>query len=321
MFYLKSLSVGILLASTTASAYSALGRPQNTTGLNPTFVADDKVYWGTCADPKTLSESQNMKIIKANFGQVTPENSMKWDATQPSQGSFNFKESDAFMSFAEDNNLRVRGHTLVWYSQTPDWVKGITDRDTLINVMNNHINTVMGRYKGKIYAWDVVNEALEEDGSLRENVFSTVIGEDYIQIAFETARAADPDAKLYINDFNLDDANYPKTKGMVSLVSKLLEAGAQIDGIGSQSHLGLTALNSLASTGVAEVAITELDIAGAAPEDYVNVANACLNIPTCVGITSWGISDKDSWRVSESPLLFDSNFQPKPAFTAIMDAL
>ncbi|KAL5359065.1 glycoside hydrolase superfamily [Aspergillus floccosus] len=283
MVYIKSLASGVLLASTAASAYSVIGRRQNATGLNSAFVAHNKKYWGTCGDQGTLSQSANVDVIKANFGQITPENSMKWDATEPTQGGFSFDGADYLVNFAQENNLLIRGHTLVWYSQLPQWVQGITDRDTLIDVMKNHITTVMTKYKGQIYAWDVVNEALAEDGSLRDDVFSNVIGEDYIQIAFETARAVDPDAKLYINDYNLDDANYAKTQGMVSLVKKLLDAGVPIDGIGSQSHLRLP-------TPASTSPLVSVSPPGESP-------------------------------TSDSPLLFDANFQPKEAFTAVLNAL
>ncbi|EAU39455.1 endo-1,4-beta-xylanase A precursor [Aspergillus terreus NIH2624] len=283
MVYIKSIASGVLLASTAASAYSVIGRRQNATGLNSAFVAHGKKYWGTCGDQGTLSESANVDVIKANFGQITPENSMKWDATEPSQGSFSFDGSDYLVNFAQENNLLIRGHTLVWHSQLPSWVQSITDKDTLTDVLKNHITTVMTQYKGKIYAWDVVNEVLNEDGTLRSDVFYDVLGEDYIRIAFETAREVDPDAKLYINDYNLDDANYSKTQGMVSLVKKWLDAGVPIDGIGSQSHLGLP-------TPASTSRLVSVSPPGESP-------------------------------TSESPLLFDSSFQPKEAFTAVLNAL
>ncbi|RDB24093.1 Endo-1,4-beta-xylanase 6 [Hypsizygus marmoreus] len=319
--------------------------PTGTGSLDARFKNKGKKFWGSCADSNTLNIAANAAVLKSDFGQVTPENSMKWDALESSRGNFNFAGADTLVNWAVSNGKLIRGHTLVWHSQLPGWVSSINDRNTLTSVIQNHISTVAGRYAGKLYVerdyrngnrrtntkiyvkWDVVNEIFEENGSLRSSVFSNVLGESFVTLAFQAARAADGTAKLYINDYNLD-SNNAKVQGLVALVKRVNSGTRLIDGIGTQMHLeangaggAQAALTALAAAPVSEVAITELDIKGASANDYTTVTKACLAVSACVGITSWGVSDVNSWRSGNTPLLFDNNYKPKAAYTAVIAAL
>ncbi|KAJ3033792.1 hypothetical protein HDV00_005833 [Rhizophlyctis rosea] len=238
------------------------------------------------------------RILSEQFHGTTPGNEMKWDATEPKQGVFNFANGDKLVAFAQSKGLIVRGHTLVWHSQLPSWVaNGNWTRDTLTAVIQNHIANVAGHYKGQVVHWDVVNEVFKEDGTWRPSVLYNVLGEDFVPIAFNAARAADPDAKLFINDYNIDGKG-PESTAMYNLVQKLKAQGVPIDGIGSQAHLIVGTvpssfqdnLQTFASLDV-DVAITEMDIRTATPItpeksqqqmlDYQQTVGACVNTPRC----------------------------------------
>ncbi|KAN0062815.1 hypothetical protein ACQY0O_004635 [Thecaphora frezii] len=300
-------------------------------GLNANFQKKDNRYFGTTSDYSDLTKDIIAKLIKAEFGFITPENSMKWDTIQPSKGNFDFQKAEQVVDFAQTNGLKVRGHTLIWHSQLPTWVKNINNAQELESVMVAHITKVVSQFKGQVYSWDVVNEPFDESGNLRtDNVFYRLLGEKYISIAFKAAYDADKDVKLYINEYNIDDPKYKKTQGFITKVKQWIKEGVPIHGVGSQTHLraqtyptaqyvpeALKAVCAIAK----ECAVTELDLEGANASDYTKPVQACKSIDNCVGVTVWGVSDAVSWRRSMKPLLFDENYNKKPAYCAVLEAM
>ncbi|WTO33252.1 endo-1,4-beta-xylanase [Streptomyces achromogenes] len=289
-------------------------------------------YFGTAVAANHLGESAYAGTLDREFNAVTPENEMKWDATEPTRNTFTFGAADQIAAHAQGQGMKLRGHTLVWHSQLPSWVSGLGASD-LRTAMNNHITQVMQHYKGKIYAWDVVNEAFQDgtSGARRSSPFQDKLGNGFIEEAFRTARAADPDAKLCYNDYNTDGVN-AKSNAVYAMVKDFKARGVPIDCVGFQSHFNSASpvpsdyqanLQRFADLGV-DVQITELDIEGsgtAQAGNYANVVKACLAVTRCTGITVWGITDKYSWRSSGTPLLFDSNYAAKPAYTAVLTTL
>jgi len=223
------------------------------------------------ANQITGKDTAGVRLIKEHFNSITPENCMKSEVLQPEEGKFDFALADQYVDFGQKNNMFIVGHTLIWHSQAPKWFFVDKDgkdvsREVLIERMKNHITTVVGRYKGRVHGWDVVNEAIEDDGSFRKSKFYQIIGEDFIRLAFEFAHEADPEAELYYNDYSMSKEG--KRDAVVKMVRNLQSQGVKIDGIGMQGHMTMgfppleeeeKSIVAFSETGV-KVMITELDL-------------------------------------------------------------
>ncbi|KAF7771591.1 CAZyme family GH10 [Agaricus bisporus var. burnettii] len=311
--------------------------------LNTLAVRAGKKYFGTATDNPELGDAPYVAQLgnTADFNQITAGNSMKWDATEPSRGTFTFANGDTVANMARNRGQLLRGHTCVWHSQLPNWVtSGNFDNSTLLSIVQNHCSTLVSHYRGQMCYWDVVNEPFNEDGSFRQSVFFQKTGTAYIATALRAARNADPNTKLYINDFNIEGTG-AKSTGMINLVRSLQQQNVPIDGIGVQAHLIVGQipssiqqnLQNFANLGV-EVAITELDIRMTLPvtqqkleqqqEDYRTVIRACKAVSRCVGVTVWDWTDRYSWvpgvfTGEGAACPWDENLAKKPAYQGIVD--
>jgi endo-1,4-beta-xylanase len=304
-------------------------------------AAESGRYFGAAIDPDALDERPYRDLAATQLTSVTPENAMKWDSVEPVRGEYDWARADALVAFAKAHGQKVRGHTLVWHSQLPLWlINGKFSPAELKALMVAHIAAEAGRYRGGVYAWDVVNEPFADDGSWRKSIWYEAMGPSYVAIALHAARAADPDARLYVNDYGVETAG-PKMRALYDLIASLKRDGAPIDGVGLQSHFvaGATpadfgaVVQEFASLGV-DVAVTELDLRIGLPpdkqslraqaDDYASVVRACRETPRCVGVTTWGITDDRSWIPSffsgyGAALPFDESCRPKPAVASIIE--
>jgi len=273
-------------------------------------------------------------IAAAEFNLVTSENSMKMAAIQPERGRFEWQDADAQVAFGLESGMRVHGHPLVWHTQLPGWVYSLP-ADQVEQVMRDHIVALMSRYRGRVAIWDVVNEALNDDGGFRSTVWQRSLGEGYVRKAFEIARAADPEATLLYNDYDIATPN-AKSDALYRLASRERAAGAPIDGIGFQLHVSADFnrfdevrrnFRRFADLGL-DIYITELDVAvggerdfGRQAEVYRELLRVCLDVPRCRAFQSWGFTDRYSWRRELEPLPFDARYRPKEAYRALQRTL
>jgi endo-1,4-beta-xylanase len=349
-----------LMATQADSSQSAMA-PAASMGLKDAYAG--KFLIGAAGDiPGRYSEAE-LANIKANYNVITPENCMKPQPTHPLEDTYNWTTSDALVKWCQENNIKVWGHTLVWHAQTGNWFfqsgadgQPVT-RELAMARLKNHITTIVGRYKGRIIGWDVVNEAIEDRGAgetenLRNASWYRRIGPDALTLAFKWAHEADPESKLYFNDYNIDQGameNKGKHASSMLLLKRLIKEGAPINGVGIQGHWHLNtnladvekAIVNYESLGL-KVSISELDVTatgtntGAFPtggggtvsaDDFQRQAQVYAkpfeifkrHSNTISRVTFWGISDRRSWRAGQRPLLFDAQMQPKPAFRAILD--
>jgi GH35 family endo-1,4-beta-xylanase len=305
---------------------------------------------------------EELALVRGHFNVVTPENCMKPGPVHPAEDRWNFERPDALVKWCGENQLAVFGHTLVWHAQTNPWFFAGGDKTLVTKRMKDHITTLVARYRGKVKGWDVVNEAINDRGdaesakteNLRNSQWLRTVGPEFLTLAFKFAHEADPDAKLYYNDYSIETG--PKHESSMVLLRRLLKDGAPIHGVGIQGHWSTTnvpyeaidkAIRDYASLGL-KVSITELDVTirGAAggrfgpgrrprevkppsPEDLKSQADAYAKLfaifikhkDVIERVTFWGLSDHRTWRFGQHPLIFDAGNLPKPAYGAITDAL
>jgi endo-1,4-beta-xylanase len=317
--------------------------------------ATPPILIGAAISGSGLNNQSYKNVAAAEHNSVTAENEMKWDALEPNPGQFSWGSADNIVNWAIQNNMQVKGHTLVWHNQLPGWMSSMSGSTQVEQAMRRHIENVMGHFKDRVHTWDVVNEAVITDSDtgvgnprMRPSVFFNALGENFLDLAFEIAHEQDPDAKLYYNDYSIDALN-DKADFVYEMIKGMVERGVPIDGVGFQMHIGppnneaggadvAANLKRFSELGL-EVLISEMDInrcGGVVTAEeqltyYHDIVEACFQLPKCVGITFWGINDGRSWLNSWSgalcngqssqSLLFNDQYQKKETYQQVMNAL
>ncbi|NEC05642.1 endo-1,4-beta-xylanase [Streptomyces sp. SID7909] len=338
-----------LLAPCTINAFAHSGHGGGTGDSRATTLGAlgkrSGVRIGTAVDMAALADDAPYRAKAASeFSSVTPENVMKWESVEPTRGTYDWKQADQLVDFARANGQLVRGHTLLWHNQLPAWLTtGDFTADELRAILRKHITDEARHFKGRIWQWDVVNEAFNDDGTLRDSIWLQKLGPGYIADAFRWAHAADPKAKLFINDYNIEGVN-AKSTALYDLVVKLRKQHVPIDGVGIQGHLSVqyNAPHDIADNmkrfdalGL-ETAVTEADVRVPMPSDstkqeaqaegYDVLLRGCLLTRKCTDFTVWGFTDKYSWvpdtfEGEGAANLFDEHYKAKPAYSALRDDL
>lgn len=326
---------------------------QVTEGLKDYYK--DYFYIGAAIEPNALDNANDVKLLKRHFNSLTAENVMKWSSLQPIEGTFRFENADKILAFAQENGMQVRGHTLCWHNQVPDWIfkdgANTASKELVLQRLRTHINTVITHFKGKVYAWDVVNEVIADDSNIyRSSKWYGICGEDFIIEAFKAARAADPNAKLFYNDYSATNAT--KRDKIYNLLKKLKDLNL-VDGMGLQGHwnisapsneLIIAAFDKYKSLGI-ELQITEFDVSvytsnsqtqssftselsqqqTLAYARFFNLFRIYKNDIT--GVTFWGVADNHTWLDTypvttgrkNYPFLFGTDYNPKQAYFTVID--
>lgn len=342
------LAVLMLLVLAATLIFSLSGSTQPTSSTLRSLAQKRGIGIGAAVAIQPLqNDSTYQAVLAREFNMVTPENVMKFKPIHPERDRYNFSDADALVAFAKANQMQVRGHTLVWYQQLSDWLTQRTwTSEEMMTILRQHIDTVVSHYRGQLVAWDVVNEAIADNASQRDTFWLQGIGPKYIEMAFRWAHEADPQARLFYNDYG-GEALGKKSDAIYSLVKDLRQRDVPIHGVGLQMHVSITNppkpedvaanIKRLNELGL-EVQITEMDVRihdgkgttkeklAAQAKVYRDMLRTCLNASKCTAFLTWGLTDRHSWIPKyfghpDSPLIFDESYRPKLAYKALVEEL
>jgi endo-1,4-beta-xylanase len=313
-------------------------------GLRGLAVRSGFLVGAAVAAEPLRSDEEYRTVLAREYNVLVPENALKFGTVHPEPERYDFSDFEEILAFAESHDMCVRGHTLVWHNQLPSWIEQRAwTRDELTEVLRAHVHAVVGRYRGRIQYWDVVNEAISDLWGSRSTVWSQVIGPEYIEMAFRFAHEADPDALLFYNDYGTEGLGRKSTR-MYELVSNHLDRGVPIHGVGLQAHINqdipgagelVANLRRLEELGL-QIHLTEVDVGVPQPTTelrlrkqailYQRLMNSCLAVRSCTAFVTWGFTDAHSWLPSFFPgldaaLPFDSSLHPKPSYGVLAASL